>query len=66
MLAHLWTGAPPPHDLIIYRLAEKFNKLPHEIEAAPWRSIQKVLTIMDVEARVKAKKASQNDGFRKQ
>lgn len=61
LFSALWTGAPPPPELVIYRLAEKFHALPHEVSNAPWRSIQQTLTIMDVENKVQ--KLKKNAGI---
>jgi hypothetical protein len=56
----LWTQGPAPQEWIEYVLCTRLHKLPHEVRAAPYTDVQRLLICMEMEQQVeRARQGSQ-------
>ncbi len=53
MYAHLWTHGPMPEEYVGLVLCERFGWTPSELRQERASDILEILTMMDVEARVR-------------
>ncbi|MFN8493849.1 MAG: hypothetical protein U0350_39995 [Caldilineaceae bacterium] len=58
MFEHLWTDGPTPIEYVELKLGERFSCLPSALRRESAADILQILTMIDVEAKVRAKRNS--------